>query len=186
MSREGNRDEIRLVAAAKDGDRAAFDRIVADHAPRLIRLAARMLASDADAEDAVQNAMASAWLALHRFDPDKPLGPWLATITINKCRDAMRGSALRRFFRFDGEDRLERVADPAPGQDRQLSDRQMLALVQREIARLPQRLKEPFALVTFDGRSQAEAAAILGITEKAVETRIYRARTHLRQKFENF
>jgi RNA polymerase sigma-70 factor (ECF subfamily) len=186
VSREGNRDEIRLIVAAQSGDRGAFDRIVARHAPRLIRLAVRMLASDADAEDAVQNAMASAWLALHRFDPDKPVGPWLTTITINKCRDAMRGRALRRIFRFDREDYVEGVPDPEPGQDRQLSDRQMLALVQREIARLPQRLKEPFALVTFDGRSQAEAAAILGITEKAVETRIYRARTRLREKFDNY
>ncbi|KHK91564.1 RNA polymerase sigma factor [Novosphingobium malaysiense] len=179
-------DEAQLVAAAKRGDRRAFDAIVAGHAPRLIRLASRMLGGEADAEDAVQNAMASAWLSLHRFDSDKPMGPWLTTITINKCRDAMRGRSLRRFFRQGEDDSAEMIADPAPGQDRRLSDRQMLLLVQREITRLPRRLREPFVLVTFDGRSQAEAGAILGISEKAVETRIYRARSRLREKFENF
>ncbi len=185
MSEGGNGQEAGLIAAARGGDRAAFDRIVGRHAPRLVALAARMLASHADAEDAVQNALASAWLALPRFDPDKPIGPWLTTITINKCRDAMRSRALRRLFRFDSSDRMEALADPAPGQDQHLADRQMLALVHREIARLPQRLKEPFVLVTFDGRSQAEAAQILGITPKAIETRIYRARARLREKFAN-
>ena len=63
--------------------------------------------------------------------------------------------------------------------------RHALALVREEITRLPSNLKEPFVLVTFDGRSQAEAAQILGITEKAVETRIYRARARLKQKFQN-
>ncbi|MCJ2178406.1 RNA polymerase sigma factor [Novosphingobium album (ex Hu et al. 2023)] len=186
MSQEGNRDEAKLVAAARAGDRGAFDQIVAMHAPRLIRLASGMLADLPDAEDAVQDALAAAWLALHRFDPAKPLGPWLSTITINKCRDAMRRRTLRRFFRLGAADRLESLADPEPASDRQFASRQMMEMVQREISRLPQRLKEPFVLVTFDGRSQAEAAAILGVSEKAVEMRIYRARNRLREKFTDF
>lgn len=144
-----------------------------------------MLANEADAQDAVQNALASAWLALHRFDPQRPFGPWLTTIAINKCRDVGRARKLRNFFSVNAENRTADIADPTPGPDTTMADSQLLALVQQEIFRLPVNLKEPFVLVAFDNRSQAEAAEILGISEKAIETRIYRARNHLRAKFQN-
>ena len=53
--------------------------------------------------------------------------------------------------------------------------------MQEKIAALPHSLREPFILVTFDERSQAEAAVLLGVSEKAIETRIYRARNKLRE-----
>jgi len=179
-------DEAQQLADARAGDRGAFDRLVARHAPRLIGLAARMLGEKSDAEDAVQDALASAWLALHRFDLDKPAGPWLATITINKCRDAMRRRRLARLLSFAADQRADDIIDLSPDQEQQLAERQLLARVRREIARLPPKLKEPFVLVVFDDRSQEEAARILGISRKSVETRIYRARNFLREKFEIF
>ncbi len=61
-------------------------------------------------------------------------------------------------------------------------DADLLARVYRELERLPIRLREALVLVSLDGRSQREAAALLGVTEKAVETRIYRARQKIRDK----
>ncbi len=55
-----------------------------------------------------------------------------------------------------------------------------------QIERLPIRLSEALILVSIDGRSQAEAAELLGVSEKAIETRIYRARQKLRDRLENF
>ena len=55
-----------------------------------------------------------------------------------------------------------------------------------QIERLPIRLREALILVSIDGRSQAEAAELLGVSEKAIETRIYRARQKLRDRLENF
>jgi len=141
-----------------------------------------MLGNDSDAEDAVQDALASAWIALPRFDLGRPFSPWITTILINKSRDALRSRKLSSFFRFGSGGELADLPDIGPDQERQAAARQLLALVQREITRLPPRLKEPFILVTFDGRSQAEAAEILGISEKAVEMRIYRARRRLKEK----
>ena len=51
---------------------------------------------------------------------------------------------------------------------------------------MPIRLREALVLVSVEGRSQAEAAALLGTTEKAIETRIYRARNRLRERVKNF
>ena len=78
------------------------------------------------------------------------------------------------------------VADDAPDPSAELQARQALEVMQKEITRLPATLREPFVLVTFGENSQAEAAHILGISEKAVETRIYRARNHLREIAEKF
>ena len=60
-----------------------------------------------------------------------------------------------------------------------LGDRQELDRVARAIADLPMTLKEPLVLRIIEGLSQAETAAILSISEKAVETRLYRARAKL-------
>ena len=54
----------------------------------------------------------------------------------------------------------------------------------RAIERLPVKLREALVLVTIDGRSQREAAELLGVTEKTIETRIYRARQRLREKLD--
>lgn len=183
MGPTDNSQERAWVAAAQRGDRGAFDRLLATHTPRLLALAQRILGNAADAEDAVQNALASAWLALSRFDQARPLGPWLATITINKCRDAIRSRRFALILRPTGEEVTASIADDTPDQEHRLQDRQMLAQVEREIVRLPLKLREPFVLATFDNRSQADVAVILDISEKAVETRIYRARQRLREKF---
>ena len=62
-----------------------------------------------------------------------------------------------------------------------VSDRQELALVRKRIGQLPVSLQEVIVLRTLEGMSQAETAAILQISEKAVETRLYRARRKLQE-----
>ena len=100
----------------------------------------------------------------------------------HKCRDLLRKRRIRQFLEFDGSDDIElTIADTAPDPIADLHARQALEIMQREITRLPAKLREPFVLVTFGDNSQAQAAHILGISEKAVETRIYRARTKLRE-----
>ena len=173
-------DDI-LVARAKKGDRGAFGSLVQRHAPRLVNIALRTLNHSDEAQDAVQEAMAAAWLKLDQFDQSRDLVPWLARITLNKCRDHLRRRKLRRFFEFDGaEDARIETADHTPDQSVQLETRQLLSRVKDEIADLPRALREPFILATFDEQSQAEIALLLNISEKAVETRIYRARNKLR------
>ena len=182
MSLPTRENEVELVKAAKRGDRKAFDALVDLHAPRLLAIAIRMAGNKADAQDAVQNALASAWLALPKFDLSRSISPWLTTIVINKCRDLARSRRFSRLFRSSDDFEELNIADEQPDQQRHAQGRQLLEQVQLQISRLPSRLKEPFVLVVFDGLSQAEAAQILGVTEKTVETRIYRARKRIRQK----
>jgi len=171
-----------LVAQAKAGDRRAFGMLMQRHAPRLINIASRTLNHSDEAQDAVQEAMAAAWFKLDQFDETRDLMPWLARITLNKCRDHLRRRKIRGFFEFGGGSDYEiEVTDPTPDQSSQLENRQILSLMEEKITALPHSLREPFILATFDERSQSEVASLLGISEKAVETRIYRARNKLRE-----
>ena len=179
--------ENALIAEAAKGSKAAFNRVMNEQAPRLQNIALRMMGNSSDAEDAVQEALAAAWFKLASFDLSRPISPWLTRITLNKCRDLLRKRRIRQFFEFHSDNEAGMmIADDAPDPSAELQARQALYVMQKEITRLPATLREPFVLVTFGENSQAEAAHILGISEKAVETRIYRARHHLREIAEKF
>jgi len=78
------------------------------------------------------------------------------------------------------------IVDDSPDPQEIAMQRQELRMLLEQIERLPIRLREALILVSIDGRSQAEAAELLGVSEKAIETRIYRARQKLRDRLENF
>ena len=89
---------------------------------------------------------------------------------------------LRRAFGFAMEDQADILPDNAVAIDDSAADRQELDRVTRAISSLPANLKEPLVLRTIEGLSQAETAEVLGISQKAVETRLYRARARLMEK----
>lgn len=72
------------------------------------------------------------------------------------------------------------VSDDTVPADVQAADRAELARVTAAMARLPARLREALVLRTVDGLSQAEAAEVLSVSEKTIETRLYRARAKLK------
>lgn len=152
--------------------------------PRLLSLARRMLGSGDEAEDALQSALASTWIARAKLDPSKPIAAYLTTVTLNKCRDRLRRRKAARLLGLGAFDPNMPVASDAPDAESEIVDRQTLGQVSREIERLPIRLREALILVTIDGRSQREAAELLGVTEKTIETRVYRARQRLREKLD--
>lgn len=186
MSRTQSRSETTLVEQARKGNKAAYGALVEPHISRLIALASRMLASSHEAEDAVQEGLASVWVARDRLDPARSVGPFLTTVILNKCRDRLRKRKAARFFGFDTDSEILAIADDSPDPEEIATQRQELRKLTAEIERLPIRLREALVLVSIEERSQAEAAELLGVSEKAIETRIYRARQKLRDRLENF
>ncbi len=174
--------ESGLVEKVRAGNRAAFGRLIQPHLPRLLGLARRMLGSADEAEDALQNALASTWVARTKLDSDKPIAAYLTTVTLNKCRDRIRRRKVSRLFGIGSFDPEIPAADEEPDIETLVADRQILDEVSRAIERLPVRLREALVLVAVEGRSYREVSQLLGVTEKTVETRVYRARQRLREK----
>ncbi|WP_033921667.1 RNA polymerase sigma factor [Sphingomonas sp. 37zxx] len=185
MSADDAPDDADLAAAARAGDQRAFAAIVSRHKASLHRLVARVIGDPEQAVDVVQESFVAAFGALGRYDPARPMRAWLGRIAINKARDWQRRQAVRRFVGAmlpfaDAPD----VATEQPGPDRIAEDRQAVAQLERAIAALPPRLREVLVLRTIEGFDQAQTAELLGISIKAVETRLYRARSQLAEWIE--
>lgn len=173
-----------LAALSVAGRQAAFTEIMQRYREPIFRLARTCLGDPDEALDMVQETFVAAHQALPRFDSDRSMRAWLSAIAINKCRDWARKRFVRRFLSFSVPigDEAEAVADDGPSVDHAVSNRQELDRVTRLIATLPINLREVLALRTIEGLSQAETADALSISEKAVETRLYRARARLHEK----
>ncbi len=182
MSRDDLPADAELARAAAAGDERAFSHLVARHKNGLYRLLRRYLGEPDEAHEAAHEAFIAAWSALGRYDPARPFGAWLRTIAINKARDRGRRLAFRRLV--FGDRRPEDLPagsqrDPGATPAEALLEKERLARLDRAIARLPRALKEPLLLTAIEGMSQMDAAAILNVTPKAIETRVYRARRAL-------
>lgn len=172
-----------LAARSLAGDQRAFAEIVSRHKQFLYGLTVRLVGSPDDALDLVQEAFVSAHGALKRYDPERPMRTWLARIAINKARDWRRKERVRAVLRSvlplgDAPD----VAADEVSVEQQVSDRAELAEVRRAIAKMPAKLREVLVLRTIEGLPQLQVAEMLGISEKSVETRLYRARRYLAER----
>ena len=169
-----------LAALTIAGREEAFAEIMRRHQAALYRIIKGYVGNPDDALDLVQDSLVSAYRRLETYDQTRPLRAWLARIAINKCRDWARRRAVRRYL-FVAEPVSDHgtVPDLSPLLDKAAADKQDLEQVWRAISGLPRSLKEPLILATIEGLPQADVASVLGIREKAVETRIYRARKRL-------
>ena len=173
-----------LVALSLAGRQAAFAEILHRHGQAVFRLIRGYIGDADEALDLAQDTFVAAHQALRRYDAARPMRTWLSAIALNKCRDWGRKRTVRRFLSFAGpiDARAEAVPEDTVGIEAAAADREELDRVTRAIAELPAALKEPLILRTIEGASQAETAALLLISEKAVETRLHRARVKLLEK----
>lgn len=188
MTTEGDDSDEALASLAATGNDRAFERLVTRHKDGLYRLLRRYTGNADEAYEAVQEAFIAAWKAIRRYDANRPFGAWLKTIAINKVRDRWRRQTFRNLiFGSKTADETEALnaGDQSVLADDQLILTHEIKRLECAIARLPSHLKAPLLLTALDGCSHKEAAAILGVTAKTVETRIYRARKLLNEKLDN-
>lgn len=163
-------DEL-LVRRAQKGNRFAFETLVERHEARLYTLAARVLGSREDAADAVQEALIRAWLALPRFRQDARFSTWLYRICLNAAYDAR---SRRRPVAIDD------LPEPADPRDR-FAERELSGDLQRALNALDETYRDAVVLSDVLGCSYAEIAAITGVPEGTVKSRIFRGRSELAQ-----
>ena len=173
--------DAELAALALAGRQDAYRALLARHREGVFRLIRATTGDPHEALDLTQETFIAAFAALARYDGERPFSVWVKQIALNKCRDWARRRRVRSFFTravplevaFD-------LADDAVPADVQAADRAELARVAAAMAQLPARLREALVLRTVDGLSQAEAAEVLAVSEKTIETRLFRARAKLK------
>jgi len=179
-----------LAARAAAGDDPAFETLVIRYQARMFRLAARMVGSEADAPDVVQEGFLQAYRGLASFRGESKFSTWLYRIATNAALMHRRGRArrptesLEEFLpRFD-TDGLH-CSTPAELQlatrAEELIDRGRLAQSARAaIERLPDMYREPFVLRDLEDLPTTDVGKVLGLEPAAVRQRVHRARLMLR------
>ena len=176
----GDCSDGELAALARGGSEQAYRELMQRHRDPIYRIVRATIGNADEALDIVQESFASAFSALGRYDADRPFRTWLSRIAINKCRDWARRRTVRSFFtRAVPLDQVGDLVDEATNPELATDSRLRLQRVMAQIATLPFKLRSPLVLHAIDGHSHAAIAEILGISPKAVETRIYRARKAL-------
>jgi RNA polymerase sigma-70 factor (ECF subfamily) len=160
-------DYLREQALA--GDDAAFAALVGPLVEPALQLAYSMLDDQAEAEDATQDALMSAWRKLHQLRPGMPVRPWLLAIVINRCRNIRR----THWFRLV---RMPNLFQAPPSTDRKIEQID----IDRALARLPPRDRQAVFLHFYLDLPVNEVALALGVSASAAKARIYRACHRLR------
>lgn len=175
--------DAELAARAAQGEAPAFERIMRRYNRVLFRSARSILKSDADAEDAVQEAYLRAWRSLASFRAEARLSTWLVRIVINEALARLRRHSAQVIPLDTAMDELEAQmqADPADQPDAEAMRAQMRRLIEQRIDRLPDAFRTVFMLRAVEELSVEEVAEALGIPEATVRTRFFRARGLLRE-----
>ncbi|NCC26073.1 MAG: sigma-70 family RNA polymerase sigma factor [Deltaproteobacteria bacterium] len=162
---------IRRVQA---GDREAFAPIVEAFGPAIHAFISRLIPDRETARDLTQETFLRAFVGIVRFDPTKPLAPWLHRIALNLVRDRARSARIRPEAQTgpDAVPDIEdtRASDPADD----LSERQDRQAIRAAMGRLPAEYREAVALRFFQDLSFAQVAAVLDTSEAAAKMRVYR------------
>lgn len=137
------------------------------------------------AHDAAQNALLRAWQNIDRFEARSSFFTWLTRIGMNEAYRAIRQRPRATEVPLDdpvGERTLAWGAQP----DEVFESRAFLAAVDAALQRLPPDYRTAVVLRDVEGLSAAEAAAILGISERALKSRLHRGRMALRRELDTF
>ncbi len=166
-------DALMTRVALRDGDAL---RLLADrHAEIPWRIAYRMLADAAEAEDIAQEAMLRLWQYADRWQAGgSGVAAWLTRVATNACLDRIR----RR--RFVSEDAVPERADDAMLADEMIEEDEVRAAVAACIEALPDRQRAAVILTYYEEQQNKTAADILAMQLKAFESLLFRARASLR------
>ena len=169
----GAGDDTLMLLAGK-GDERAYGQLVERHLDRTLAFAQRVLGNRAEAEDVLQEAFLRVWKKAPTWTNDGArFSTWFYRVVLNLCIDRKRKPAhapLPDDFEF---------ADNSPIADAQLEETQASELVENALAALPDRQREAVVLCYYQGLSNKEAAEILSVRVKALESLLVRARKNL-------
>ena len=175
-----------LAERARDGDEAAFGLLVTRYKQPALAFVYRMIGDPHEAQDVTQDVFVRLYRSLSKpgFEPARNnarFSTWLFQTARNASIDVLRKRRRRPWERLSvWRERGHEPEDPGGDAVMALTANETGRRIAAAVARLPEPQRAVFVLADYEGLSYAEIAAVLHCSVKAVETRLYRARRHLR------
>jgi RNA polymerase sigma-70 factor (ECF subfamily) len=181
-------DEAALIAQLRAGDESAYEQVVRAYGGRLLAVARRIVGTEEDARDVVQDAFLNAFKSFARFEGNAKLSTWLHRIVVNaalmKLRTRKRKpeqsiESMLPSFLDDGhhEERFQSWDEPV---DKVMERKEARELVRQQIDALPEGYRTVLVLRDIEGLDTEETAKVLGLSVNATKIRLHRARQALR------
>jgi RNA polymerase sigma-70 factor (ECF subfamily) len=178
-------EDAALMVRVREGDEAAFGILLERWERPVKAVIARLVFNASEAEELAQETMVRLWQQREKFRAGSAFRPWVLAIAVNLARNRLRWWRRRPEIALHEWQEAAAVDGGAAragarGGTAPLEAEERAAAVREAVAALPLDLREALVLFEYERLSQAEIAAAVGATPKAVETRIHRAREKLR------
>ena len=178
---DGPEERLRLVAAARAGDLAAFDLLMRQYQRLVLVTALRLLGNMEDAQDASQEVFLRFFRNLGKLERAGNLTGWLYRVTINVCHDLRR----RRPAEAPVEE-ADKTPDQAADPRQILTDAERRRALDMSLRMLSERERAAATLRDLEGLSTQEAALAMGVNEATVRSHISQARVKMRGFLERY
>jgi len=180
--------ESEVVVLAQRGDLDARELLAVRYRLPAFRLAMQLLGRPEEAKDVAQDAMLRFFTSLDRFQPERPVLPWLFRIVHNRVRDLQRQRRRRRVDSLDSflEDTGLEPVSVRPGPEERTQRRQLQRKIWQALGSLSAKHREILVLRDYQDLAYADIAAVLGIPKGTVMSRLHAARRSLRDCLEGF
>ncbi|PYU97180.1 MAG: hypothetical protein DMG08_00275 [Acidobacteria bacterium] len=174
----------RLVRAAREGDRAAFQAIYEHFVKRIYNFLFRMVGSADEAEDLTQQTFLQALRQLGRLRDAGQIESWIYRIARNEAYQKFRRKDADSWDDRDNERQMRKLREVRihAQPDHNLMNAELGQVIQRVLDSLPAKLREVFVLAVIQGMSYQETATLVGRSLLSVKTDIYRARLLVKEE----
>ena len=178
-----------IIGHIANGDRNMFRKLVERYQPMVFRTCMGFLHHKDDADDLTQEVFIQTYQTLPGFKGDASFATWIYRISVNaslnKIRKSQKNQFLQRLETVFGGDTLKEYSFPIPvteNPENILIQSEHREWVQRALNSLPENQRTAIVLSKYDDLPQKEIAAIMNLTEGAVEALLQRAKANLREK----
>ena len=175
-----------LLRRLRHGDSIAFSQLSRKHGPKILAVSRRILRNREDAEDNAQSTFMKAYSNCDQFHGRSQFSTWLVRVAINEApmrRDASKEVSLGSDSENDEVLSPVRDISNVANQEREYIAKD---LVDKLCACLSPTLRDLFVLHSMEGWSQEELARVFGVPRRTIKSRIFRARSQLRQQLAKY
>jgi RNA polymerase sigma-70 factor, ECF subfamily len=181
--------DVHLMLRFQQGEMEGFQQLFHKYSPAIVNFAFRFVGTRARAEEIAQDVFLQVYRWQKRYEPKAKFSTWLFKIANNHCLNEVRKGEYRVIREPigalagnpDGEERRDELPDTNPGKGEDvLAAKEAADKIEEILQRLPENQRAALMLSRMEGMSYREVAEVLGCTEKAVKSLVFRATQSLK------